>query len=70
MRRRLPFDVSRCAGRFGLGPDDPLCPRRGECLRYLALLDHPKESAAMSDVSTGLCRDGGDYLIPVEGAAA
>lgn len=70
MTHHLPYDVSRFAGRFGLGPDDPLCPRRGECLRHLALLDHPKDTSILSPVSTGLCRDGDEYLIPVEGAAA
>ena len=62
----LPDDVSRCAGRIGgLGPDDEVCERRGECLRYLALLAWP---AGVSiplriPVHSALCRDGRDWMI-------
>lgn len=30
----LLLDVSRCAGRIGLGPDDPICDERESCARY------------------------------------
>lgn len=36
----LPLDVARCAGRpNGLGPEDPICPRRDTCLRYRHILE-------------------------------
>lgn len=58
-------DVTRCAGRFGLGPDDPVCPRREQCLRYRALLEHEPERPVpiYIAVASGLCRDGEDYMI-------
>ena len=69
----LPRDLSRCAGRFGLGPDDPVCPRREQCARYVALLarDGADETGAWIGVpvATGLCREGEDFLIAVDGAA-
>lgn len=64
--RQLPNDVSRCAGRIGgLGPDDPICERRDQCLRYLALLAWPagKSIPLAIPVHTGLCRDGQDWMI-------
>ena len=33
----LPNDVSRCVGRIGLGPDDPICQKRERCERWLTL---------------------------------
>lgn len=67
-------DITRCAGRFGLMPDDPICPRRGECQRYRQMdADRqrwPEGYPLTVPVHTGLCRDGGDYLIPVTGGAA
>lgn len=66
----LPLDVSRCAGRFGLGPDDPVCPRREQCARYLAIIGpdrerFPKGYPAIWSVHTGLCRHGDDCMIEV-----
>ena len=65
----LRSDISRCVGRFGLEPDDPVCPRRSTCLRYVTMFHdrirwaegYPKTTP----VHTGLCRDGGDYFIPI-----
>lgn len=61
----LPNDVSPCAGRFGLGPDDPICPRREQCARYQALLawSHGRPIPVQIPVATGLCRDGDDHFI-------
>ena len=63
----LPRDISRCAGRFGLGPVDPICPRRTECARYVALINRGGANAdgAWIDVpvAAGLCRDGADHFI-------
>jgi hypothetical protein len=68
----LPLDISRCAGRFGLGPDDPICERRHECARFVALLngDGADESGRWRGVpvATGLCRDGDDYFIEMDAA--
>lgn len=70
----LPFDISRCVGRFGLGPDDPICPRRGTCLRYLAMAADaerwPNGYPPYVPVSTGLCADGSDHYIDQEARAA
>lgn len=33
----LPLDYTRCAGRIGLGPDDPICADRQNCARYRTL---------------------------------
>lgn len=64
----LSSDVSRCVGRFGLGENDPVCPRRSECARYVAMADdrekYPEGYPESISVSTGLCRDGGDFFIP------
>lgn len=30
----LSLDMSRCAGRIGLGPFDPICNERETCARY------------------------------------
>ena len=63
----LPFDISRCVGRFGLGPDDPICPRRDQCVRYLAIKTDrerwPNGYPPYVPVATGLCRDGDDLCI-------
>ena len=63
----LPFDISRCVGRFGLGPDDPICPRRDHCARYLAITTDrerwPNGYPPYVPVATGLCRDGDDFYI-------
>ena len=68
MTRFISDDTSRCAGRFGLGPDDPVCDRRERCLRYLALLERSTETPVpiYVHVATGLCRDGGDWMIEGE----
>jgi hypothetical protein len=54
----LPIDVSRCAGRLGLGPDDDTRADRQHCMRFLAIIQsagepilahvatHPRESNA------------------------
>lgn len=67
---KLLDDVTRCVGRFGLGPDDAICERRHQCARYLAM-DSDRERfpggyPSHISVATGLCRDGGDWCIPVE----
>lgn len=61
----LPADIARCVGRFGLGPDDPLCPRRDACVRYQALRQQPPDTSVplRTPVHTGLCRDGEDWMI-------
>lgn len=63
-------DIARCVGRFGLGPDDPICPRRQQCARYRQIeIDRerfPDGYPEFVSVSTGLCRDGDDYLIQME----
>lgn len=63
----LPRDISRCVGRFGLGTDDPICSRRSECARYVALIEGDGEDETGSwntiSVATGLCRDGEDHFI-------
>lgn len=62
----LPLDKARCAGRpNGLGPDDLVCDRRNDCLRYRAMLDHPRDQPfpRATPVHTGLCRDGSDWMI-------
>lgn len=37
--KTLPFDVSRCAGRYGFDPGGDWCPERDTCQRYLAWTD-------------------------------
>lgn len=32
----LPYDVSRCSGRFDLRTDGEWCPERDTCKRYLS----------------------------------
>jgi len=32
----LPFDISRCSGRYDFDPDGEWCPERMTCQRYLA----------------------------------
>ena len=44
MKRYISHDTARCVGRFGLGPDDPVCERRQRCLRYIALLQQPMDT--------------------------
>jgi hypothetical protein len=63
-------DISRCVGRFGIGPDDPICPRRQQCARYRQIaIDRARfQEGRPVFVSTGLCRDGDDHLIPMEEA--
>jgi hypothetical protein len=67
-------DIARCVGRLGpgLGPDDPICPRRQQCARYRQIeIDRarfPDGCPEFVSASTGLCRDGDDYLIPMEEA--
>jgi len=34
----MPADRSLCAGRLGLGPNDPNCADRTRCQRYIELL--------------------------------
>lgn len=66
-------DVSRCVGRFGLGPDDPVCPRRQQCARYRQLdVDRdrwPDGYPRAVSVQTGMCRDGVDRFLVVEESA-
>lgn len=61
-------DVSRCAGRFGLGADDPICPRRESCVRYTQMdadrVRWPEGYPLHVSVATGLCRGGADHSIP------
>jgi len=68
----IPFDISRCVGRFGLGPDDPICPRRDQCARYLAMeadrVRWPNGYPPYVPVATGLCRDGDDFYIEADAA--
>lgn len=65
-------DIARCVGRFGLGPDDPICPRRQQCARYRQIaIDRERFPGGYPEfvsMFTGLCRDGDDYLIPMGGA--
>lgn len=69
---KLLADIARCAGRFGLAPDDPICPRREQCARYVALMtsDGADETGEWNRISVfaGLCRDGEDHMIPIDGA--
>ena len=67
-RRFISEATARCVGRFGLGPDDPICPRREHCLRYIAMVQWPEHVAIPIRISvqTGLCRDGDDYFIEGE----
>jgi len=55
----LPRDVTRCVGRFGSGPDDPICDRRTTCARYTAMLagDGADDEGRWIGVpvATGLC---------------
>lgn len=64
-------DIARCAGRFGLGPDDPICERRNECARHQQMaIDRkrfPDGCPEFIPVHTGLCSPHEhDYLIPLE----
>lgn len=65
MMRQLPGDVARCAGRFGLGPDDPVCERRDQCLRYQGLINWPNDDPERFriPVHTGLCASREDWMI-------
>lgn len=68
---RLFPDNSRCVGRFGLGANDHLCPRRNTCARHVAMTGDrerwPDGYPKSTPVHTGLCRDGGDFFINAEG---
>lgn len=44
----LPYDVSRCSGRFSLMPDGEWCPERDTCQRYLAFSQWDR-SAGVTD---------------------
>lgn len=62
----LPNDVSRCVGRNALTADGPVCERREQCARYVALLNHPKGESVMVPVAMHLCGDGDDGFIPAD----
>jgi len=38
----LPYDISRCVGRFDLRADGECCPSRDHCQRYLAFSEWDK----------------------------
>jgi hypothetical protein len=61
----LPNDIARCVGRNALTPDSPICPRREQCARYVALLEHPKGETCMTPIAMHLCSEGDDYMIEV-----
>lgn len=65
--------MTRPGGRFGLGPNDPICPRRGTCLRRLAMFADderwPNGYPPYVHVSTGLCEGGSDHYIDQEARA-
>lgn len=62
----LPNDIARCVGRNALTPDSPICPRREQCARYVALLEHPKDAPIQyTPVAMHLCSEGDDYMIEV-----
>lgn len=62
----LPNDIARCVGRTALTPDAPICPRREQCARYVALLEHPKgEPIQYTPVVMHLCTDTEDAMIEV-----
>ena len=69
----LPFSVTRCAGRpHGLGPDDPVCERRNQCARYLAMVGEDRERfpdgyPLSVHVASGLCVDDIDRFRPTDG---
>lgn len=67
MKNLIYNDVARCVGRFGLGPDDPICPHRESCTRYLQItLDRDRFPDGIPlgiSYATGLCADGDDYMI-------
>lgn len=44
----LPYDVSRCAARYGHDEDDEWCPMRLTCRRYMAFL-HEDADAWLPD---------------------
>ena len=52
----LSLDVSRCAGRIGLGPSDPICDERESCARYRTIeIDQVPDYRVMRD-DDGVCR--------------
>lgn len=55
----LPDSMARCAGRFGLGPDDPICHLRDSCMRHVAMQADrerwPDGYPERVRVDTGLC---------------
>lgn len=65
----LPFDICRCNGVLGLGPDAPICPRRNQCERHLAIAkdrESCRGQVAWISVAQGLCIGGADLCIPTE----
>jgi hypothetical protein len=65
----LPFDICRCNGVLGLGPDAPICPRRNQCERHLAIAKDSEScrgQVAWISVAQGLCMTGEDWLIAAE----
>jgi hypothetical protein len=57
-------DICRCVGRKALTPEAPICERREQCARYVALLEQP-EGPVLSPVAMHLCTDTDDFLIEV-----
>jgi len=70
MTRLISNDTARCVGRFGLGPDDPICPRREQCARYRQMEadreQFPDGYPMWVSVFPGMCRDGEDHMIEVD----
>lgn len=42
--KTLPYDVSRCAGRYDFDPEGQWCPERDTCQRYLAFVEWDKQA--------------------------
>lgn len=69
----LSIHITRCAGRpHGLGPDAPVCERRNQCERYLAMVGEDRERfpdgyPLSVRVASGLCADGIDRFRPAGG---
>ena len=64
--KTLPFDVSRCAGRYGFDPDGEWCPERNACQRYLAFTQWDRESDIPDYVETPVCMGMTDCQIKIE----
>lgn len=58
----LPNDITRCAGRNALTPDAPVCDRREQCARHLALRELTKDGPNVP-IAMHLCSEGDDYMI-------